>query len=55
MTLVEDSVEYVVMVVRPPEEERFLMIVSLLNRRYWIVDLKTLQIEESNHELEQLY
>jgi len=55
MTLVEDSVEYAVTVVRHPEEERFLMIVSMLNRRYWIIDLKALQIEEENHELARLY
>lgn len=55
LKLTDDAVEYAVMVTRHPEEERFLLVVSMLNRRYWIIDLKALEIQEDNHELEILF
>jgi hypothetical protein len=55
MKIVEDNIEYTVMVNTHPDEDRFLMIVSLLNRRFWIVDLKLLSIQRNLPELESFY
>lgn len=55
LNIVEDSIEYSVMVNTHPEEDRFLMVVSLFNRRFWIVDLKLLSIQRNLPELESFY
>lgn len=55
LRILDESVEYMATVTRHPSDNRFLMIVSVLSRRYWIVDAMAMQLQLANHEAESIY